>query len=238
MDQKTTEINPNQLIYRDGSQARRGVMGDVRHTMKRSLTLSMCGLLAGIVLAGEPSTNRPSSWAQPIRLDGVPNFHRVSTKLYRSAQPTAQGMHNLKQMGIESVLNLRAFHSDRDEIGKTELADEHIPMKAWHPEREDVIRFLQIVTDPKRPPVLVHCLHGADRTGTMCAIYRVAVQGWSKEDAIREMTEGGFGFHEVFDNLPEWIEQIDMESLRRDAGIKTGTEETHAGAALKAAPEK
>lgn len=39
--------------------------------------------------------------------------------------------------------------------------------------------------------------HGSDRTGTMCALYRIAVQGWSKEDAIREMTAGGFGFHRI-----------------------------------------
>jgi protein tyrosine/serine phosphatase len=42
---------------------------------------------------------------------------------------------------------------------------EQIPMEAWRPEQEDVVRFLRIVTDPKRVPVLVHCQHGADRTG-------------------------------------------------------------------------
>ena len=43
--------------------------------------------------------------------------------------------------------------------------------------RKDVVRFLKIVTDPESGSVLVHCLHGADRTGTMCALYRVAVEG-------------------------------------------------------------
>ena len=123
-------------------------------------------------------------------------------------------------MGIETVVSLRSFHSDRDEIGETGLGYEHIYMKAWHPERKEVVRFLQIVTAPKRTPVLVHCLHGADRTGTMCAVYRIVVQGWTKEEALREMTEGGFDFHPVFDNLPEWIEELDVKSLKQDAGIK------------------
>jgi protein tyrosine phosphatase (PTP) superfamily phosphohydrolase (DUF442 family) len=128
-------------------------------------------------------------------------------------------MKNLKMMGIETVVNLRSFHSDRDEIGETGLAYEHIYMKAWHPEEEDIIRFLQISANPKRTPVLVHCLHGADRTGTMSAIYRIAVQGWTKGEAIKEMTEGGFGFHGVFKNLLSWIEELDIAKIKNDAGI-------------------
>lgn len=197
--------------------------------MKTRMTISIGCLLAGAVLSGEVSTNRPASWAQRIVLEGVPNLHQVSTNLYRSAQPTAQGMQSLKEKGVATVVNLRSFHSDRDHIGEAGLAYEHIYMKAWHPEREELVRFLQIVTDPKRTPVLVHCQHGADRTGTMCALYRVAVEGWTKEEAIREMTQGGFGFHEVWGNLPSWIADLDVESIRRDAGIKIGTEQQGGG---------
>ena len=149
-----------------------------------------------------------------MELEGVPNFHQVSPSLYRSAQPTETGMANLKKMGIRTVINLRSFHSDRDEISDTGLAYEHIYMKAWHPERKEVIRFLQIVTDPNRAPILVHCKHGADRTGTMCAIYRIALEGWSVEDAIKEMTEGDFNFHEVWDNLPEFIEELNIDEIK------------------------
>ncbi len=176
-------------------------------------------LVTTVAVASEPAPDRPASWAQPVKLDGVPNLHKVSDTLYRSAQPTALGMKNLKQMGIITVVNLRSFHSDRKEIGKTGLEYEHIYMKAWHPERQDIVRFLKIATDPKRTPVLVHCLHGADRTGTMSAIYRIVVQGWSKEAAVREMTEGGYNFHAVFGNLPRWIEELDIESIKKDVGI-------------------
>jgi len=171
-----------------------------------------------------------------MMLQGVPNLHKVSDNLYRSAQPTAEGMLSLKQMGIRTIVNLRSFHSDRDEIGNSGLEYEHIYMKAWHPEREDVVRFLQIVTNPERTPVLVHCMHGADRTGSMSALYRIAVQGWTKEEAVREMTEGGFNFHAVFDNLPEWIQELDMESIRKDAGIITAAERTPPGVHPKTAP--
>lgn len=206
--------------------------------MKRTVIILLSCFLASLALADEPVANRPASWAQPIKFNGVPNLHQVSTDLYRSAQPTAIGMGNLKQKGIETIVNLRSFHSDRDEIGDTALGYEHIYMKAWHPERKEAVRFLQIVTNPKRTPVLVHCQHGADRTGTMCALYRIAVQGWTKEEAIREMTKGGFGFHGVWKNLPNWIKELDIESIKKDAGIKSGTEQSPAGGVLKAVPEE
>ena len=164
------------------------------------------------------AANRHVHWAQPIAIDGVPNLHKVSDDLYRSAQPTAEGMRNLKKMGIETIVNLRSFHSDKDEIGQTGLGYEHIYMKAWHPEEEDIVRFLQIVTNKKRTPVLIHCQHGADRTGTMCAVYRIAIQGWTKKEALEEMTKGGFGFHGVWKNLTHWINDLDIEKIRKAAG--------------------
>ena len=36
-------------------------------------------------------------------------------------------------------------------------------------------------------PVLIHCDGGADRTGVMVALYRVAFEGWSVDEAEREM---------------------------------------------------
>jgi protein tyrosine phosphatase (PTP) superfamily phosphohydrolase (DUF442 family) len=190
--------------------------------MKVFVVISITTLVLLSVAYGAQTshTNRPSHWAQPMRMKGVPNLQKVSDTLYRSAQPSKEGMKNLKAAGIETVINLRSFHSDRDEIGDTALAYEHIYMKAWHPEEEDAVRFLQIVTNPIRAPFLVHCQHGADRTGTMCALYRVTVQGWSKEEAIEEMMRGGFGFHGVWDNLIQWINALDVERIKKKAGIK------------------
>jgi protein tyrosine phosphatase (PTP) superfamily phosphohydrolase (DUF442 family) len=183
-------------------------------------------LLTGVAWADPSLANRPETWAQPVKLEGVPNLYRISGELYRGDQPSSQGMRNLKNLGLKTILNLRSFHSDRDEIGEAGLAYEHIFMKPWHPEEEDAVRFLKIVTDPKRSPVLVHCQHGADRTGTMIAVYRIAVQGWSKAEAIREMTQGGFGFHQTWGNLPKWIQKLNIERLKRQAGIKSLPEKT------------
>jgi protein tyrosine phosphatase (PTP) superfamily phosphohydrolase (DUF442 family) len=159
-------------------------------------------------------------WARRLELPGVENFHKFSEGLYRGAQPSAEGMRQLKGLGIKTVVSLRSFHSDRDEIGNIDLGYEHIYMKAWHAEDKEVVRFLKIVTDPNRMPVFVHCQRGADRTGTMCAIYRIAVEGWSKDKAIEEMTKGGFGFYSGFENLVEYIDELDIEEMKLRASLK------------------
>lgn len=179
-------------------------------------------LFAVVAVALEVSaaeTNRPATRATVLKAEGLSNFHKVSDRLYRSAQPTAAGMANLKELGIKTVVNLRSFHSDRKKLSKLGLGYEHITMKAWHPEEKEIIRFLRLVMDESRGPILVHCQHGADRTGTMCAVYRVAVQGWTKEEALKEMTEGGYNFHGIWQNLIAWFNKLDIEKVRKAAGI-------------------
>lgn len=158
-------------------------------------------------------------WAQRLELPGVENLHKVSDFLYRGAQPTKEGMQQLKELGIKTIVNLRSFHSDRAEIGDTGLSYEHIYMKTWHAEDKEVVRFLNIVTDPNHTPVFVHCQRGADRTGTMCAIYRVAVQNWGKDEAIEEMVKGGFGFYTRWQNLIDYIRELDIEEIKQSAGF-------------------
>ena len=164
--------------------------------------------------------NRPLAWAQPLERAGLPNLHKVSDKLYRGAQPEAEGIPELEKMGIKSVLNLRSFHSDRSLLKGTKLEYTHLYMKAWHPEDKELVAFLKMVTDKEKTPVFVHCLHGADRTGTICATYRIIVEGWSVEDAIKEMREGGYDYHEVWKNLPKYLRELDLDKIRKEAGIK------------------
>jgi len=167
-----------------------------------------------------PESQRPATWAQKLDRPDLENLHRVSDDLYRGAQPSEEGMRELKKMGIRTIVNLREYHSDTDEIGETGLDVVDIPMAAWDPEDEHIVRFLEVVGDPKRRPVFVHCQYGSDRTGTMCAIYRIVLCGWSKAEAVREMTRGGFGFHGIFRNLPQYIDALDVEEVKRRAGIE------------------
>ena len=191
-------------------------------------TLSLClAFVVAVVLPSAVSAQsavpeavqRPSSWAVPVEKPGLPNLFRVTDTLYRGAQPPVEGFSELKAMGIKTVLNLRSFHTD--DLGSSGLRYFSIPENSWHPEEEDVVEFLKIVSDTNNLPLFVHCKHGADRTGTMCAVYRIAVQGWTKDEAIREMTEGGYGFHDVWENLIDFIQDLDVNAVRAKAGVKS-----------------
>jgi len=166
--------------------------------------------------AGETNTAaRPANWAQPLTAPGIKNFYQVTTNLYRGAQPTAEGMKALKAMGIKTLINLRAFRSDRDEVAGTGLKSVRFETKPWHAEEEDVVGFLKVVADTNNLPAFVHCERGADRTGLMCAMYRVVVCGWTKAEAIDEMKNGGFDFNPAWHDLVSFIEKADIADIKR-----------------------
>jgi protein tyrosine/serine phosphatase len=181
--------------------------------MKRSCFFAFLQLTSLIlfVLACSASEHE---WATPVHISGLPNCYKVSEDLYRGAQPTSEGFGQLKTLGIGMIVNLRSLHSDK-ELNTSDLSCESIQIKAWHPEDEDILRFLKIATNRHNVPVFVHCEHGSDRTGVMCAIYRIVVCGWSKDEAIDEMINGGFGFHKIWTNLVEFVRNLDTKSLSR-----------------------
>jgi protein-tyrosine phosphatase len=166
------------------------------------------------------ATTRPANWAQPLAAPGLNNFYEVSPDLYRAARLTPEGAQQLKKLGIRTVVNLETLHSDRELLAGTGVNGVRISFKAWHPETDDMVAFLKVAADANLTPVLVHCQYGADRTGTMCAVYRVAVQGWDKPAAIDEMVHGGFGFHPDWQNLLEFIDHLDVPALKKKAGIE------------------
>jgi protein tyrosine/serine phosphatase len=157
---------------------------------------------------------RPPEWAEPVALEGVPNLHRVAENLYRSAQPTPQGMKNLERLGIKTVINLRVFHSDRDALAGTSLRLEEVGVFTWDIDDADVVRVLRLASDSRNGPYLIHCQHGADRTGVVVALYRMLLQRWPREAALAELEEGGFGFHTFWTNIPEYVREADVEKLR------------------------
>jgi protein tyrosine/serine phosphatase len=184
------------------------------------LAVGCDGSAARDVGSSATGADRPTTWAQPITgPDSLPNLHKVSDALYRGAQPANEGFAGLKTMGIRTVVNLRTFRWEKRAVRDAGLDYVKIPMQAWRTEDEDFDEFLRVVSDPQRQPVFVHCRHGADRVGLAVAIYRVVVQGWSKEAALDEMTRGGFGFHERYDNLLEYLRELDVAAMKRRAGL-------------------
>jgi protein tyrosine/serine phosphatase len=187
------------------------------------LVLPLWALHVAAQSAGRPGPNvmRPASWARPVAVTGAPKLHWVADNLYRSAQPNAEGFKALaEQFGVRTVVSLRAFNADEELAKGLGLRLERFRIHTWRIRRDHVVGALRAVHLAMREgPVLLHCQHGADRTGMITALYRILYQGWSKEDALDEMRNGDFGFHPIWGNIPRYIRSVDVEQLKRDVGV-------------------
>ena len=151
-----------------------------------------------------PAQSRPAAWARPVELAGVPNLHAVAPNIFRSAQPSAAGFRALSaQHGIKTVVSMRANHPDDALVRGTDIKVVPFPTNTWRIRRASVVGALRTVrTASRTAPVLLHCQHGADRTGLIIALYRVLYQGWTREAALDEMRNGDFGYHPVLGKHP------------------------------------
>lgn len=150
---------------------------------------------------------RPSAWAQPVKAAGLSNLHRVSENLYRGALPDQEGFEAARALGIRTVVNLRPGAAAEKHVGRADPEYVRIPVRTGSPSYDDARRFFAVVDDPEKAPVLLHCYHGADRTGAFAALYRINRQGWTADEAIREMTGGGYHFHRMWKSLIEWVRE-------------------------------
>lgn len=182
------------------------------------LLAAFCFSVAAISPA-QDSTHRPADWARKLEVPGVKNCYQATTNLYRGAQPTAEGMEHLQALGIKTVISLRTLHPDQKMLAGTRLKRVRLKMEPWHSDEDETVLFLKAATDTNNLPAFVHCEHGADRTGAMCAMYRIVVCGWTKEQALDEMKNGGFGFNPVWQQLVTFVEKSDVAAIRRRVGL-------------------
>lgn len=186
-------------------------------------------ILAGVLPAQTDTQsveNSSFTAAEPLKprgdIKGLSNFAKVTDALYRGAQPTKEGFAELKKLGVKTIINLRAKHSDEELIKGLDLNYFSIPINTWNLDNKHTARFLSIVMDKSNQPVFVHCQHGSDRTGTMVAVYRVYAQKWKAEDAIKELPV--FGFHKIWVNLKKYLRSLDIKKLEAEMGrLREGT---------------
>lgn len=120
---------------------------------------------------------------------------QVHANLYRSSRP--ESVEQLKDFGV--VINvesgtLEKFTNDEYELNSPEGLHSGILFvdlrcsNLTPPTKDQVEYFLHLVGQARRnkQKVLVHCLSGVDRTGFMCAAYRMKMQGWSYNKAKAE----------------------------------------------------
>lgn len=135
--------------------------------------------------------------------DDLPNFAKINESLFRGGQPTVRGLEHLAQIGVRTVVNLRdtpsAVVRERRAVEKLGMNFRNIRLSNWFQARDAEIRaIVEVIDDPANQPVFIHCKRGADRTGTVIAIYRMLIDGWNDRDANREAKRYGIGWWQVW----------------------------------------
>ena len=157
--------------------------------------------------------------AKAISSKHFKRLYKVSDSIYRSEQPSKKGFSELEALGIKTILNLRRLKDDNRKAKHTDLILEHIRLKSKTVDQQDIIDALRVIRDAEKP-VLIHCWHGSDRTGVITAAYRIIFQNWTKVEAIEELRQPEFGYHENwYPNLMEVLNNLDIEQVKGELGI-------------------
>lgn len=138
----------------------------------------------------------------------IPHLAAVdsSRAIYRGGQPSSlqDWLYLHDQLGVSNVIKLNT------ELEASDSEAELLGMRVYHSpidlsQQLGLARMPSLVTPfPRVSGLFIHCEHGQDRTGLFVAMYRVAVNHWTKADAQKEMLQ--LGFHKSLRGLWEYWE--------------------------------
>ncbi|NTF07960.1 dual specificity protein phosphatase family protein [Agrobacterium rubi] len=151
------------------------------------------------------------------------NFHEVLPgELYRSAQPSGADVEKYaQQFGIKTIINLRDEDRGdwyRDEKNAAEANNIQLidfPLSSSKEVPQDRAEELARVMKNAPKPVLIHCEHGANRTGLASAIYVGAVAHKSEQAAEFQLSPyyghvpiKGVGRYEMYQSWDDFEETL------------------------------
>ncbi len=153
------------------------------------ITLKRIGVAASILVLAAGGTY--------FYIDQGGNFRTVSPgRVYRSGQLTEkQLVEYTGEYGIRSILNLRGKneHADwwKEEVAATSrlgLKHYDIGLSSRREPTEKEIQELTAILQEAPKPLLIHCSGGADRSGLASAIYLCRFEGYSYEEARKQLS--------------------------------------------------
>jgi tyrosine-protein phosphatase SIW14 len=122
----------------------------------------------------------------------------VSPGIFRGPQPkNLEEFQFVARQGIRTIIDLENERGEAQweakQCEEASILFHSLPMTAFgFPQPETVRAALSFLACPVHHPILVHCLHGQDRTGLIVALHRVRSEGWPKWRAWEEMVDHGY----------------------------------------------
>jgi tyrosine-protein phosphatase SIW14 len=130
---------------------------------------------------------------------------KVENQIYRGPQPqTDSDWLQLRAMGISKVLDLETcgvgIFGENIDAARAIAKSYGIEMfskpmgEIAPPSLVDRTFCVSYISSYRDLGIYVHCKSGVDRTGMVCATYRMMVDKWSKAQAVDEMKKMGMHF--------------------------------------------
>ncbi len=142
--------------------------------------------------------------------------------LYRGGQTTPEGFERLTKLGIDIVVDVERSKHEKKLVERLGMRYVSIPWLCPFPKDKVFVRFLKLIKDNPDKKIFVHCHLGDDRTGMMVASYRMALKGWTAQQAMIEMRSFGFKpFHHVMCPGLARYEKSFPERLRKNRAFQS-----------------
>jgi len=134
---------------------------------------------------------KPDLW--PKRLGEV-----VPGKVYRSSELSPAAMEQLvRRNGLKTVIDLGVAPDGDPRDRRQQLTAQALGLKRYKFQLvgdstgnpNEYLAALRLALDPANQPVLIHCATGAQRTSCAVALFRMAQQGYTVDQALAEAAE-------------------------------------------------
>lgn len=172
----------------------------------------------------------------------LPRFQQVTEKLYRSGQPRDGGLNRLRELGINTIINLRGrsaqTRAEEAEARALGFNYYNVALPNWgRPQNTRVARIMKLIEAPENGRVLIHCKEGVDRTGTIVAIYRMTHEGWTSNKALTEANANGmrrtqFWMRDYVEDYGDRVVKLGPETALNPPNIDDDFDD-HIGASIR-----
>ena|SRR5688500_16739899 len=138
----------------------------------------------------------------------IGNFGKMDDRLFRGAQPEPGQYKALKELGINTVVDLRNDPTDYEkrEVEALGMKYVNIPMSGWKYAKDAQVEgFMAIMNDPSNGVIYVHCKAGKHRTGLVGAVYRMEKYGWNYDQVYKEMKNYNYTSWPVHFNIKTYV---------------------------------
>lgn len=186
---------------------------------RRSIRLALLGVVLAVVAAG--------TYYYVDRRWPYYHFRTVEAGVfYRSSQLTADELEDaIDRYGFKTIVNLRTveerargtwYADERAVAARRGVAHLDVPMRGDQPPSPaQVPVLLEVLRDPARLPVLVHCEKGSIRSAAVEGLYRRELLGESGEEALDNVETWSHDLPATYPDIARFIRDYVPQGARR-----------------------